>query len=73
MKAIVLIKTEAGKAFSACEEISKIDGMNMIHVVTGPYDVVAVFDYNTISLRNLVTSIHDTLGVTSTETCIALA
>lgn len=73
MKAIVLIKTEAGKAFSACKEISKIDGLNKIHVVTGLYDVIAVFDYNTINLRSLVTSIHDTKGVIRTETCVDIS
>lgn len=72
MKAIILIKTEAGKAFSVNEKISKIDGVNLIHVVTGMYDVIALADYNTISPRGLIESIHDIDGVTSTETCVAL-
>ena len=73
MIAIVLIKTEAGKAFSACSEIGKIDGVERAHVVTGPYDLVAVVDSSSISLRSLVAAIHDTRGVQRTETCIAVA
>ena len=73
MIAVVLIKTEAGDAFSACTEISKIDGVDRAHVVTGPYDLVAVIDSANVSLRSLIASIHDTRGVLRTETCIALS
>lgn len=73
MIAVVLIKTEAGNAFSACTEISKIDGVDRAHVVTGPYDLVAVVDSSSVSLRSLIASIHDIRGVLRTETCIALS
>jgi hypothetical protein len=72
MIAIVLIKTEAGRAFSACNEIGKIDGVERAHVITGPYDLVAVVDSSDVSLRSLVAAIHDTIGVQHTETCIAV-
>lgn len=71
MIAIVLITTKAGMAFSACSEIGKIDGVEQAHVVTGPYDLVAVIDSNT-NLRSLVAAIHDTDGVQRTQTCIAV-
>ncbi|MHA1388573.1 MAG: Lrp/AsnC ligand binding domain-containing protein [Candidatus Thorarchaeota archaeon] len=73
MIAIVLIKTEAGNAFAACCEICKIDGIDRCHVVTGPYDLIAVVDSTNNSLRSLVASIHDAKGVKRTETCIALS
>ncbi|TFG29852.1 Lrp/AsnC family transcriptional regulator [Candidatus Thorarchaeota archaeon] len=73
MIAIVLIKTEAGKAFSACTDIGKLDGITRAHVVTGPYDLVAVVDSSDISLRCLVAAIHDTKGVQRTQTCIAVS
>ena len=73
MIAIVLIKTETGSAFSACGEICKIDGIERCHVVTGPYDLVAVLNSQTISLRVVIAAIHDARGVRRTETCIALA
>ena len=73
MIAIILIKTEAGKAFSACTDIGKITGVERAHVVTGPYDLVAVVDSSDVSLRSLVAAIHDTKGVERTQTCIAVA
>ena len=73
MIAIVLIKTEAGKAFSACTDIGKIEGVDRAHVVTGPYDLVAVVDSPNIRLRSLVAAIHDTKGVQGTQTCIAVS
>ncbi len=73
MIAIVLVKTEAGNAFSACTEIRKITGVDRAHVVTGPYDLFAVVDSSHVTLRSLVASIHDTKGVVRTETCIALS
>ena len=72
MIAIILIKTEAGQAFSACTEIGKITGVERAHVVTGPYDLVAVINSNT-NLRSLVAAIHDTRGVQRTQTCIAVS
>lgn len=73
MIAIVLIQTEAGNAFSACSEIRKIEGVDRAHVVTGPYDMVAVVDSDCVSLRCLVAAIHDAKGVKRTETCIAVS
>lgn len=72
MIAVVLIKTEAGNAFSACSEIGKIEGVERCHVVTGPYDMFAIVNSND-SLRCLLASIHDTNGVQRTETCIAVS
>jgi len=73
MIAIVLIQTEAGKAFSACGEIGKIDGIERAHVVTGPYDLIAVADSTNCNLRCLVAAIHEVKGVQRTETCIAVS
>ncbi|MGY5872925.1 MAG: Lrp/AsnC ligand binding domain-containing protein [Candidatus Thorarchaeota archaeon] len=73
MIAIVLINTEAGSAFSACTEIDNINGVERVHVVTGPYDLVAVIDSPVISLRILIASMHEIKGVLRTETCIAVS
>ncbi len=73
MTAIVLVKADAGKAFSACADIAKIDGVTRVHVVTGPYDLVAIIDGSDVSLRSLIAAIHDTHGVQRTQTCIALS
>jgi len=73
MIAIILIKTETGKAFAACTEIGKLAGVDRAHVITGPYDLVAIFDSCEISLRSFVAAIHDTIGVERTQTCIAVS
>jgi hypothetical protein len=72
MKAVILVKADTGKVFSACQEIKKIDGVDIVNVVTGPYDLIAYVNYNTISPRELIESISNTEGVTSTETCISI-
>ena len=72
MIAIILIQTEAGNAFTACSEIKKVDGVERAHVVTGPYDLVAVVDSDCANLRSIVAAIHDAIGVKRTETCIAV-
>ena len=73
MIAIVLIKTESGSAFTAGGEICKIEGIERCHVVTGPYDLVAVLNSQTVSLRVVIAAIHEAKGVCRTETCIAIA
>ena len=73
MIAIVLIQTESGKAFSACGEIGQIEGIERAHVVTGPYDLIAVANGNNCNLRCLVAAIHEVQGVQRTETCIAVS
>ncbi len=73
MIAIVLIQTESGKAFSACGEIGKFEGIERAHVVTGPYDLIAVADASNCNLRCLVAAIHEVHGVQRTETCIAVS
>ena len=70
MISIILIKTEAGQAFKACDTISKIDGIVNVHVVTGPYDIVAIADSEHVSLRSLVAALHNVIGVLRTETCL---
>jgi len=73
MIAVILIKAEAGKAFDACERVREIDGIVNVHVVTGPYDIVAIADSEHTSLRSLVASLHDVKGVLRTETCLKVS
>jgi DNA-binding Lrp family transcriptional regulator len=71
--AIVLIRTKAGRAFSACERIRKIKGVVNVHVVTGPYDIISIVDSKNVSLRSLVATIHEVNGVIRTETCLKVS
>jgi DNA-binding Lrp family transcriptional regulator len=73
LTAVILIKTEAGRAFTAREAIRQIEGVERAHVVTGPYDIITVVDTKQINIRNLVTSIHKIRGVIRTETCVSVS
>lgn len=71
--AIVLIQVKGGKAKSVYEATKKIDGVKDVHVVTGPYDVIAYIELPDRSeYRKVVFDIHEIPGVAKTETCISL-
>jgi len=70
---IVLIQVEVGKAEAALKHIEKINDIQNVHMVTGPYDVIAYADLPSKGgFRKLVESVHDAPGVTRTETCMAI-
>lgn len=73
MISIILIKTEVGKAFRASEDLRQVKGIVNVHVVTGPYDIIAIADSEHISLGSLVASIHNIPGVQRTETCLTVS
>jgi len=70
---IVLIQVEVGKAKAALGHIEKINNIQHVYMVTGPYDVIAIVDLPSKGVfRKLVEAIHDAPGVTRTETCMAI-
>jgi DNA-binding Lrp family transcriptional regulator len=70
---IVLIKVSAKQAGAAVEHIEKIQNMQHVHMVTGPYDIIAYADIpEKAGFRKLVENIHDAPGVERTETCMAI-
>ena len=70
---IVLIQIEVGKAEAALTHIEKVTDVTKVHMVTGPYDVIAYAELPSKSgFRRLVEAIHDAPGVTRTETCMAI-
>jgi len=73
-KAFVLIETEVGKTKEVVAEISNAAGINEVHTVTGPYDIIAVIEKETLSdIGDLVTTkIHGTKGVARTVTCLVV-
>jgi DNA-binding Lrp family transcriptional regulator len=69
--AYVLIQTEVGKAASVALQIGQIAGVVLAEDVTGPYDVIARVEADSIDeLGRLVVS-HVQLieGITRTLTC----
>ncbi|MHA1138064.1 MAG: Lrp/AsnC ligand binding domain-containing protein [Candidatus Thorarchaeota archaeon] len=70
---IVLVKVIAKQSTAAFEYIEKIKNIEHVHMVTGPYDIIAYADIpERAGFRKLVESIHDAPGVERTETCMAI-
>ncbi len=70
---IVLIQVKGGQSGTAFDEIQKVKEIEHVHMVTGPYDIIAYADLPAKSgFRKLVERIHDAPGVERTETCMAI-
>jgi len=74
-KAYILVETEVGKKIKEIvKEISDEEGINEVYTVTGPYDIIAVIEKETLSdIGDLVTTrIHAIKGVARTVTCLVV-
>ena len=71
VSAYILIQTEVGKAAQVAEEIRKIPGVIAADDVTGPYDVIARGEAETIDdLGRMVAGRVQMIGgITRTITC----
>ena len=70
---IVLIEIEQKTLETAPKAIEKVEYVKNVHVVTGPYDVIAYAELpSRAKFRRLISDIHDTPGVVKTETCIGI-
>src|SRR3954452_9595745 len=69
--AYVLIQTEVGKAAQVATEVAKIDGIVGADDVTGPYDVIARAEANTLDElgKMVVSKVQLIDGITRTLTC----
>ena len=73
-KAFVLIETAVGKSKEVVAALSKLKGVNSVNSVTGPYDIIAVIEGETLNdIGDLVTNkIHPIAGISRTVTCLAI-
>ncbi len=73
-KAFVLVETAVGKTKEVMAEISGAAGISEVYTVTGPYDIIAVIEKETLSdIGDLVTTdIHGIKGVARTVTCLVV-
>jgi DNA-binding Lrp family transcriptional regulator len=73
-KAYLLIETAVGKTRDVAGNLREIDGINIVDVVTGPYDIIAVIEGDDMAVvGNVVTErIHTVSGVVRTVTCVAV-
>jgi len=73
-RAFVLIETVVGKTREVVDGLRQIEGIKSVDPVTGPYDVIAIVEAETLNeIGDLVTGkIHPVSGVSRTVTCLAI-
>ncbi|GGP20692.1 AsnC family transcriptional regulator [Thermocladium modestius] len=69
----VLVQTKVGKAFQVTEQIRSIPGIKSTYTVTGPYDIIASMEIESIeSLEDIIKRIHAIDGVERTLTAMVI-
>jgi len=73
-KAFILIETVVGKNKEVVTTLKKLAGVTTVDIVTGPYDVIAIVEEETLNdVGDLVTAkIHPIAGISRTVTCLAI-
>ena len=73
-KAYVLIETAVGKNREVTAVLKEIKGVKSVDTVTGPYDIIAVIQGETLNdIGDIVTKkIHPIPGISRTVTCLAI-
>lgn len=71
VSAYVLIQTDMDKAASVAESVRQIEGIVFADIVTGPYDIIAKADVETMDAlgRVVVRNVQLAPGVNRTLTC----
>lgn len=71
VSAYILIQTEVGKAAQVAVEVGDIDGIVAAEDVTGPYDVIARAEAETVDElgKMVVSRVQMIDGITRTLTC----
>ena len=73
-KAFILIETVVGKNRDVVAKIHRIKGIKSAESVTGPYDVIAVIEAESITeMGDEITSkLHTIDGIARTVTCLVV-
>ena len=73
-KAFILIETVMGRNKEVVTALKQLEGVKSVDTVTGPYDVIAVVEGETLNdIGDLVTAkIHPIAGISRTVTCLAV-
>lgn len=73
-KAFVLIETAVGKNKEVIAALQKMKDMKSVDTVTGPYDIIAVVEADTLNeIGDIITGkIHAVDGISRTVTCLAV-
>ncbi len=72
VQAYVLIRILPGKLSDALAQIQRTPGVKMAHAVTGPTDIVAFVETESMDTlgRLIVSRFQEVPGVTRTTTCV---
>jgi DNA-binding Lrp family transcriptional regulator len=73
-KAFILLETAVGQTRAVLATLSKLKGVKSVNAVTGPYDIIASVERETLSdIGDMVTSeVHSVDGVTRTITFLVV-
>lgn len=73
-KAFVLIETAVGRNKEVVDGIRQIKGVKSVDTVTGPFDVIAVIESETLNDIGdiVIRQIHPIPGISRTVTCLAM-
>ena len=73
-KAFILIETMVGRTREIADAMDKIEGVKSVDLVTGPYDIIAVVEGESLNqIGDIITQvIHPIGGVSRTVTCLAI-
>lgn len=73
-RAYILVEAAVGHAANVAEELKKIDQMEQVDLVTGPFDIIAVVEAdNLMDIGNIVsTKMHMVSGIVKTITSLAV-
>ncbi|MGL4177967.1 MAG: Lrp/AsnC family transcriptional regulator [Phycicoccus sp.] len=71
VQAYILIQTDVGRAASVAQTIAGIEGVALAEDVTGPYDVIARVESDSVDElgKLVIAKIQDVEGITRTLTC----
>ena len=73
-KAFVLIETAVGRNKEVVNGIKQIKGIKSVDTVTGPYDVIAVIEAESLNEIGdiVIKKVHPIAGISRTVTCLAM-
>lgn len=74
VQAYILITVAIGKVKKVMEDLKKIKNIKSVHVVTGPYDVIAFVEAEDLAHLTdvVVKNVHKIKGVVDTTTAIVV-
>ena len=73
-KAFILIETSVGKTKLVAEALNKVEAINSVDTVAGPYDIIAVIEASDLpSIGKILSNeMHRMPGIVKTVTCLSV-